>query len=184
MKQVLLLLLINAAFLNATNAQSTDYVSENFVIMRTQALKVSSVAYVKQILGVDFKTKDNSVIAGFGLNDDFYTDNGKGNDKVANDGLFTSVVSYTIPKEKLADFDKEGIYVFSNNIYSDTRFKHMEELNNLLGGNGSSLQKISINCEIISCTCAECHCTACNYNWGQNLNWCFKIGKCTISIGW
>lgn len=159
--------------LGKSQAQTgSSYLKENFAITKVIAVKVAKLTYVKQIFAKDYKINNNSFIAGFGIENEFFTDNGKGNDKIANDGIYTSIDTYP------STTDRGALVVLSENRYYDIGFKYVTQITKEFAGKVG----VGISCEIIGCTCAECHCRACEYGWGQNLNWCFKIGKCSISI--
>ncbi len=181
-KIVLFVLLFSSAF--TLLAQESNYISENFAILQTQAKKISSEKYVKQVIGVDFKTKDNSNVNSFSIDEIVFVDNGTLNDEKANDGIYTSTDSYNIPTDKILSFDDNGVLKITTDIHYDSHFKHKSELQSMFSNENNGKLGIGIECDIIGCTCAECHCRACNFGWGQNLNWCFKIGKCSISISW
>jgi hypothetical protein len=91
---------LSIASISQKTANIPSYANESFVIFEAKAIKVADLVYVKQIKGRDFAAGDNSKIAGFSIGEDTYTDNGQGNDAVANDGLFTSVDTYKVKEDK------------------------------------------------------------------------------------
>lgn len=165
-----------------TTQEKTKYVSENFVFISVKAVKIDENSYLKEIVCRDFKTKDNSVIAGFSIDEEMFTDNGKENDKLANDGIYTSVSKYTIESN-------EDVLVISDNPTVAKSFKFKELLEIYLNEHGIVVPNegpsLSIDCDVESCDCEACGCLACRFGWGKRLNWCFRFKNChmTLTVG-
>lgn len=160
-----------------SEAERTTYISNNFAILEVKAVRLEGNKFVKQIRALDFRTKDNSVIAGFSIGDDMYIDNGKEYDGKDNDGIYTSIKTYEI------ESDLNEIVISNNNVYLGSDFKFLEDLKTL---QSNSLAKggvsVSIGCDLHSCSCKECGCLACKFGWGERLNWCFYMDNCKFEI--
>lgn len=76
-----------------------------------------------------------------------YCDNGKHNDKVAGDGIFTSVSSYSV-KGSAASLSARGA--------TSNRFKYAQSLQSFRNGKyGSDQRDVGLSCKIRLVTCAE-----------------------------
>lgn len=60
--------------------KNTDITHDNFEILEVKAVRLQGNRFAKQIRALDFKAKDNSIVAGFSNYNDMYTDDGREND--------------------------------------------------------------------------------------------------------
>ncbi|MBL0357974.1 MAG: hypothetical protein IPP72_14330 [Chitinophagaceae bacterium] len=179
MKRVIISILLFPALLSTfSQKKSSSYISENFVVLGIKAIRLNGEVYTREIHAKDFKTSDNSVVEGFAFGDEMFIDNGKDNDKRANDGIYTSVDTYRMKAQK------KDTVILSDKVVFGINFKYEKELEKYLSEKGV-IDKFSIRlkCDISSCTCSACDCIACNNNCEQSLRWCFNGKDCLIKIG-
>jgi|GEM_PF-1907567 len=174
-KTIACLLFLSCTITAFSQGKNPDYISENLAILGIRAEKVIGSFYARQIIAKDFKTMDNSVVEGFSIGDDSFIDNGKGNDKIANDGTYTSINIYETKAEK------DDMVVLCTQVIVSEHFKFESKLDRYLAENGRTRKFGSrVKCEVSSCSCTECTCASCNYEWGQTLNWCLSLKNCRI----
>ncbi len=196
-KKILSLLLYFPIILTLqTNGQDEKnnkdlYLKQNVAIVDGLVRSINQSQYVKELLLVDFnKTEplpDSLSFQGIG-----FADNGIGFDRIANDGIYTSLITF-LHNDRIPY--RSNVLKWSVNEYSiiDEQFSYINELNdylsqyNYVDQNGQSKLKIVIKCTWVVCVCFVngCWCDLClpSPQPGSGTV-CFTDLQCTITISW
>ena len=144
-----------------------------FVDAYTRNLDANS--YVREMKLVEFSSK-GGLPKGVGFAGMAFGDEGKNNDQVAGDGIYTSTEKYGITTHQEANAVGERKSVLSK-IYVDNNFKFDSELKK-----GGYVEKITVKCRIIrcGCPCKTFTCNACEWFGWSCLTWEW----CEVEIGW
>ena len=192
-----LTLLILAGILTACNSTkviesqrseiSLDEFSQKYVAFLDARIRsIDSKKYVKELHFVNFSDRkievQNTYFNGFK-----YSDNGKGNDLIANDGIFTSDEEFNFDSNIV--FDKQNpIKSVLNTPIVSPNFEKRKELQEYLDQNGSRIlsntpnkAKLggSISCDI---KFGGGGCRACEWWGGRHCDWCFTLSNCKIEL--
>jgi len=138
-----------------------DFV-ENIAFTNLNKLKLNETEFVYELTFQNFGESD-ILPEGFGFNNLTIMDNGEGNDRIANDGIYTSLEQFSIAEL--------GLKVQFEPI-CDEKFKHKKEI-------GISNEKI-LSCEFqpCGCPCSDGTCPACtNFGWS-----CWELISCTVGF--
>lgn len=187
LKQALLFALILLTGKNSIQAQVTsDYWSKNIAILHLRTRTINSIAYVREIVLLDFK-KSEHLPAQFGFGTDLFSDDGLGYDCRPGDGIYTSLNTFThsivIPFIAINHLQSA-----CEKIVIDRRFLYKKQLKSIV----SVLQYFAlttknnwpIECQLKQCACpSACICFACE--WGS-ATWCLDWNSCdtTITLHW
>ena len=163
-RMFIMLLLCTFIFNNNTWAQSAAYMSENLAITSIDLVDQKDGSFVFQIKLTDFSGK-KQLPEGFGFSGVTFTDDGKGNDPKAGDGIYHS--------KELGDYKKLKNRDFLDVVIVGNQFKHHQKL--------SKVSTKGIGCKFVPCGCPCDNGTTCNacYWFGWS---CWKIESCEISI--
>jgi len=138
------------------NAQKIDdnYIEENIAIIDINSFNLNKDQVIVEITLKDYSGKKMLPIV-FGLNGYDFTDDGKGNDKIANDGVFT--IKESVSKTKI---NKN----YSSKVLTSSKFKHQNKMV-ITKGIGCKFER-----------CDGCFCLACQW-WGHS---CWCVTECEI----
>lgn len=142
----------------------------------------SKVALTLKILNFDSASYLNEAFKIEGVE---YSDNGKFNDKVAGDGIYTSVETFEASEYENSQDEKEIVYVSLGK-----EFKYMEELkenlrdyeNEITGGPGGPTIELSakVHCDIVTRPCPQDHWY--NTCWFSDECTCVYLENCDLDV--
>lgn len=164
-KRILVLFILATLIMNSNPIYGQingQYIDENVAIIDVSTIsvkgnKVASILTLKDFTGA------NKLPVGFSLNNYTYMDNGEFNDKISNDGIYTS--KETVSKSKNNNGNN------TNSIFYSKNFKHITALANITEGIGCSFER----CGCPS-TCGQC--PACRF-----FGWdCWRVAKCEVIL--
>lgn len=157
-----------------TYAQKTQdpwteaYIKANIAITSIKARAVSESTYVNEITIRDF---GNARLKpqGFGMKGQIFADNGRGTDRVAGDGVFTSTTIQRYKTTRVREKER-------NTVFYDEAFLHTAKL-----AMETPASKVKIKCKFKKCGC-PCPgggtCPACEwFSWS-----CWEITECDIEL--
>jgi hypothetical protein len=174
--------------------EETDYFGRNVAIVDAVVKSISEKEYVRVLKLVDFEKAERlPLIIGFdGIP---LSDDGKGFDLAAGDGLYTSLATYQHTDEVPYNRRSSETSVLEK-VLADPQFSHLEELqeyvnSNTYAGRESGLVtgpglEISLECDIYLCRC-DTPCGGCVFTWGHiGCVSCIKMKNCKVkvSFGW
>lgn len=168
--------------LGAGDATAQSNLSKNASLVNARVRSLNSTTYVREIIFVDFsKAAPEPVI---GWDQDVFGDEGKDNDQVAGDGVYTSKNKYSHSAAVPYQSGKPVRSVIDGPVV-DGQFLYSSDLDKYIGENqvqyrGGPTGHIEI--ELVRCMCpSECTCYACE--WGIT-NWCLALTKVVIKGSW
>ena len=147
------------------NAQSNQYLKSNVAISNIKLISNSKSKLHYELRLIDY-AGTQALPKGFGLNGFTFTDDGKYNDRVPNDGIYTSKETISASKApKVPSGDK----IF----YDEGSFAHKSAVKS-----GSNMKGIGCEFEPCGCPCEGFTCLACEwFGWS-----CWKVTKCEFII--
>jgi len=173
---------------SASKEDITMYFKENVAIVDARVRSVDKEHYVRELIMIDFK-KAIALPEAFEFFDSPFIDNGKGFDKIAGDGVYTSSNNY-LHNEKVPYLNSATERSVTGQALADIAFSHKNELQNYLSSIASKFV-VSLDCDIYTCHCNSCPCKTC---WMPiigpgggvigTVTYCLKIKNCHFTIGW
>lgn len=172
-----------------TEAESLAFFKENISIFDARVRSLNETSFVKELYLANFSEKnwDRNQI---GFDNIAFQDNGKGNDLVANDGIFTSVETFNFNTEIIYRKGVEVLSVMDVSI-TDPEFKHSDKLKKLkseykvktlssLNANiaAKTGPNASITCDVEICS------SGCIADWIWSGFGCICVSHCSVTIGW
>ncbi len=172
-----------------TEAESLSFFKENMSIFDARIRTLNETSFVKELYLANFSDKswDRKQI---GFDNIAFQDDGKGNDLVANDGIFTSMKNFDFNEEISY---RKGVEILSvmNVIVTSPEFKYSEKLNKLkseykiqsasnLDSNSAAKAgpKAEISCDVEICS------TGCIADWIWDGFGCICVSNCNVTVGW
>jgi len=160
MKKIFMAMIATVLFANFNvKAQSFE---ESVLVITKGAISVDKLyAQTVEVKNFDPSLRMESTLS---LNFVDFNDDGRGNDKVAGDGIYTSVKLYKQPVE-------EGL------VFKSDLFKYRKQLDALLNSNTTSKFSIKLSCKvrrvhsgytILGTDCAT--------------HWCVELYDCTVDV--
>lgn len=168
MKNILKLLSCFVILLSGlANAQQTeidaDFFKENIAITNAYVRSIDEKQYVKELQLQNFSEEKFSVQK-LSFQDIKFADDGKENDLIANDGIYTSIEIFN-HNDVVKYTGKKQVSVLSTPVI-DSVFKY--------GG-----PQASVTCDI---EFGVGGCRAESYGWCSKC--CFSLSNCSVTIGW
>ena len=142
-----------------SNAQKVDdnYIKENIAIIDMSSINLEKNQVIVEITLEDYSGK-KQLPSVFGLNGYNFTDDGKGYDKKANDGVFT--LKESVSKSKINRN-------YSSKVLTSGKFMHQNKVPETSRGIGCKFER-----------CDGCFCLACQW-WGHS---CWCVSECEIIL--
>lgn len=167
MKKITLFIGVLSLLINVqeVESQNSDYLKSNVAISRVDLINKSSSVLYYELELTDF-SGTQPLPKGFGLNGFTFTDDGKYNDRVPNDGIYSS-------KETISSSQAPAKRSSKDIYYDETSFVHKLALKT-----GKGMKGVGCEFEPCGCPCGEFTCLACEW-WGWS---CWKITKCEFII--
>jgi hypothetical protein len=159
MKNSVVLLILSFISVLCYGAETTIPDYSPLAITKIMKVPISYNSFVVQVFITDL-SEQGLYVEGFGLNGYTFTDNGKGNDEIANDGIFTS--------ELTGNGNISETQLFGGGVIIDEEYS------------GKVSPTLKIKFHMVRCLCkTECTCPACEY-WGWD---CWYIEEWDLEIG-
>ncbi|MBT8232139.1 MAG: hypothetical protein HKO66_14700 [Saprospiraceae bacterium] len=181
MKTVLSVMLFFLYAIVMNSQDLTKSIQENYTLSELSVRSLNASKYVRQIKMTDYSKSLG--IQKFAFLDEAFSDEGAGNDLVANDGIFTSIESYDHNSNVKYQGHLNPIIV-SNYLFYTEDFLHKEELKSMNGDKDGKGVSVEVEGEICFCGCERCSCLACKW-WDAPGCWYFCDGiKFKIVVNW
>lgn len=147
------------------NLPDQQFVKENLSFYDVRVRSLSEESYVVEILMVNFSNQPSKLSESFSFQNSVYSDNGKGNDLVAHDGLYTSVEEVNHDRRIPHDRAKTHYSVMKNPVV-DSAFKYRSNIEGF--ESNYSFRKGGLLTRVFEITCkvtlsGNCHGYPCNY---------------------
>ncbi|RYY86793.1 MAG: hypothetical protein EOO15_13510 [Chitinophagaceae bacterium] len=186
MKKIFLFLILCLGVCTGSFAQKSAgdeqlYFKQHVALTDARVRVVAKGQLVREIVLADF-SKTQKIAPAFGLNNDVFLDDGKGNDLKAGDGVYTSTDIYP-GTEKTAGLEEGATRSTLDKPVVDPGFSHQAELEKYFSADQSATGKvgISLTCDMVWCNCASnCRCRACDVSWLPHR--CFELKNCSVTV--
>ncbi|MCU7614979.1 hypothetical protein N0B16_11075 [Chryseobacterium sp. GMJ5] len=159
-----------ANFIFAQQKIDETFIKENIAIMDARILSVSEKDFAKQLVVVNF-SEEIKLPNQINFSEEDFFDDGKNNDKFAEDGIYTSKKVFS-HSEKIPFVTMDKSYSVLDHIIIDKNFKQIESLEKKKGSSLSGGPTAILDCDIKwVCGCMSSCCG-------------FIISNCHFTIGW
>ncbi|WP_066441182.1 choice-of-anchor X domain-containing protein [Chryseobacterium sp. CCH4-E10] len=166
-----IIMLFIANFISAQQKIDETFIKENIAIMDARILSLSEKEFTKQLIVSNF-SEENKLPSQLNFLDEEFFDDGKNNDEVAGDGIYTSKQTF-LHSERVPYVKTEKSYSVLDHIIIDKNFKKTESLEKKKKGASSfGGPTATLDCDIKwVCGCMSSCCG-------------FIVSNCHFTIGW
>lgn len=169
--------------IGVTTYVDSIHISNHICVYDCLERSIDSIAFVREALVLNFnENKKLPIMLSFEGTD--FIDDGTGNDEVAEDGLYTSIITYNhSPNVPFVSMTRVSVF---ETVAVGGSFSHWQELEDYIPLYNNVPQKtgakagVEFKCDLCTCPCTRCYCIACSV-WGGFSCWHFC--NCSVSVG-
>lgn len=169
-----------------TELESATFFKENISIFDARVRSLNSTSYVKELYLANFSDEDWDKTS-VGFEGELFEDNGLGNDLIANDEIYTSVLNFAHNSSIKFEGSFSAVSVLETPIISPY-FTKLNELQSYsyeytLNRPNGSANRISGPVATLECDVEICS-TGCIADWIWDGFGCICVSNCSAKIGW
>ncbi|TRX71021.1 hypothetical protein [Carboxylicivirga sp. M1479] len=167
---------------NLSDEKSEQFFKENIAIFDARIRTIDENTFVREVYLKNFSSEpwDKTSIGFTGY---LFEDNGKGNDIIANDGLYTSVEMFVFDDKFEFNEDIDILSIMEKPIITSD-FIQTKALQKFSNGYSERTQKLkaggtaTITCDVKVVS------TGCIADWIWDGFGCIEFSNCSVTIGW